>query len=53
MALAEREQSEIDAANESGKQPVVFVHGLWLLANSWADWQALFAEKGYATIAPG
>jgi non-heme chloroperoxidase len=53
MALTQREQSEVDAANESGKQAVVFVHGLWLLANSWADWRALFEERGYATAAPG
>ena len=29
------EQAEIDRANASGKQPVVFVHGLWLLDSSW------------------
>ena len=27
--------------------------GLWLLANSWADWRTLFEERGYATLAPG
>ncbi len=48
-----REQSEVDAANGSGRQPVVFVHGLWLLAPSWDPWRALFQEKGYATVAPG
>src|SRR4051794_3543340 len=29
------ELEEIDRANESGKTPVVFVHGLWLLDSSW------------------
>ena len=29
-----REQSEVDAANASERQPVVFVHGLWLLASA-------------------
>jgi pimeloyl-ACP methyl ester carboxylesterase len=53
MALTQREQSEVDAANASGQQPVVFVHGLWLLASSWEEWRSLFAEKGYATLAPG
>jgi len=53
MALTEREQTEIEAANTSGRQPVVFVHGLWLLASSWAKWQAWFDERGYATMAPG
>jgi pimeloyl-ACP methyl ester carboxylesterase len=47
----ERVQSEIDAANASGKKPVVFIHGLWLLANSWADWRPVFDEAGYATVA--
>jgi hypothetical protein len=26
------------------KAPVVFIHGLWLHATSWAPWQELFAE---------
>jgi non-heme chloroperoxidase len=33
--------------------PVVFVHGLWLHASSWAPWLELFSEKGYAPVAPG
>ncbi|MEZ0448876.1 alpha/beta hydrolase [Cellulomonas sp. ICMP 17802] len=32
---------------------VVFIHGLWLHATSWAPWAALFEEAGYATVAPG
>src|SRR5579859_2524141 len=51
--LTTREQQEIDRANTSGLQPVVFVHGLWLLASSWDRWRALFEEQGYTTIAPG
>src|SRR5207237_3432017 len=35
------------------KQPVVFVHGLWLLASSWERWRGLFEEQGYTTLAPG
>jgi non-heme chloroperoxidase len=53
MALTAREQSEIDHANESGRQPVVFVHGLWLLSSSWDRWRRLFEDGGYATVAPG
>jgi pimeloyl-ACP methyl ester carboxylesterase len=53
MPLTEREQAEVAAANGSGRQPVVFVHGLWLLPESWSPWRALFEEKGYATLAPG
>ena len=52
-AITAREQREIDQANASGKQPVVFVHGLWLLASSWDNWRALFEEQGFATLAPG
>jgi len=51
--LTERERHEIDRANELGRRPVVFVHGLWLLSSSWDRWRALFEENGYAAIAPG
>lgn len=47
------EQQEIDRANTQGKQPIVFVHGLWLLSSSWDRWRALFEEQGYTTLAPG
>jgi non-heme chloroperoxidase len=33
--------------------PVVFIHGLWLHATSWDPWVELFAERGYAPVAPG
>jgi pimeloyl-ACP methyl ester carboxylesterase len=32
---------------------VVFIHGLWLHATSWAPWVDLFREAGYEPIAPG
>jgi pimeloyl-ACP methyl ester carboxylesterase len=51
-AISPREQKEIDLANRSGLEPVVFVHGLWLLAGSWDRWRRLFEEGGYATLAP-
>jgi len=51
--LTTHEQQEIDRANTSGAQPVVFVHGLWLLASSWDNWRPLFEERGYTTLAPG
>ena len=51
--LTTQEQQQIDRANAEGKQPVVFVHGLWLLASSWDRWRALFEEQGYTTLAPG
>jgi non-heme chloroperoxidase len=51
--LTIHEQQEIDRANTQGKQPVVFVHGLFLLSSSWDNWRALFEEQGYTTLAPG
>ena len=51
--LTEWEIAEIDAANESGRTPVVFVHGLWLLSSSWKAWRDLFDDNGYASLAPG
>lgn len=48
-----RERSEIDAANASGRTPVVFVHGLWLHASSWKPWMDFFRNAGYAPLAPG
>ncbi len=52
-AFTAHEQQAIDRANRSSLQPVVFVHGLWLLASSWDNWRKLFEEQGYTTIAPG
>jgi non-heme chloroperoxidase len=37
----------------SGRTPVVFIHGLWLLASSWDRWADLFAQAGYASVSPG
>ena len=51
--ITEHESLDINAANESGRNPVVFVHGLWLLPSSWDRWETLFQEAGYATLAPG
>jgi pimeloyl-ACP methyl ester carboxylesterase len=53
MALTQRERREVEAANASGRQTVVFVHGLWMLASSWQAWRELFEASGYATVAAG
>ena len=53
MSLTDTELAEITAANASGKTPVMFIHGLWLLSSSWQPWRDLFEAEGYATIAPG
>ncbi|MEU4312436.1 alpha/beta hydrolase [Nocardia sp. NPDC024068] len=44
---------QIAQANAGGRTPVVFVHGLWLLASSWDRWADLFAGAGYAPITAG
>jgi pimeloyl-ACP methyl ester carboxylesterase len=43
---------QVDRANASGLQPVVFVHGLWLLPSSWDRWATLFEEAGYTALTP-
>jgi non-heme chloroperoxidase len=53
MTVTEREQDEISNANASGRPPVVFIHGLWLLPRSWDPWRERFENAGYATVAPG
>ena len=53
IAETTREHQEIERANASVLQPVVFVHGLWLLYSSWEPWRAMFEERGYTTVAPG
>jgi pimeloyl-ACP methyl ester carboxylesterase len=50
--ITERETLQIERANESGKTPVVFIHGLWLLPSSWDNWVRLFEEAGYAGLTP-
>jgi pimeloyl-ACP methyl ester carboxylesterase len=47
------ELEQVDRANQSGKKPVVFVHGLWLLPSSWDRWAELFEAAGYSAVQPG
>jgi pimeloyl-ACP methyl ester carboxylesterase len=51
-SISERESREIEAANASGDTPVVFIHGLWLLPSSWANWAEVFQHAGYAPLTP-
>jgi non-heme chloroperoxidase len=51
--LTQLERDEIGAANASGRTPVVFIHGLWLLPSSWARWREYFEDAGFSTLAPG
>ena len=51
--VTRHETQEIEDANATGRTPVVFVHGLWLLPSSWDRWRGAFEEAGFATLAPG
>ena len=51
--ITEREGQQIDAANATGRTPVVFIHGLWLLPNCWERWATVFEEAGYSVLTPG
>lgn len=52
-SISKDELHEIRQANQSGRTPVVFVHGLWLLPTSWDRWADLFRRAGYTTLTPG
>ena len=51
--ITEHEAAEVSRANATGLQPVVFVHGLWLLPSSWERWATLFEEAGFTALTPG
>lgn len=51
--ITEHEAFEVERANATGRQPVVFIHGPWLLPSSWDRWAEAFDEAGYVTLAPG
>src|SRR4051794_10131158 len=50
--ITSREAEQVERANASGKTPVVFIHGLWLLPSSWDSWAEVFEAAGYAAITP-
>src|SRR5215207_1608288 len=49
---SERETRQVEQANASGRTPVVFIHGLWLLPSSWDRWADLSEDAGYAAVTP-
>jgi pimeloyl-ACP methyl ester carboxylesterase len=51
--ITEHEAEQVERANASGRTPVVFVHGLWLLPSSWDRWAVVFDEAGYVPVQPG
>jgi len=52
-AVSQITAEQVDKANATGRTPVVFVHGLWLLPSSWDRWAVLFEQAGYPAVSPG
>lgn len=50
---AKTDIAQIERANSTNRTPVVFIHGLWLLPNSWERWGSLFEEQGLVALTPG
>ncbi|MFC8793375.1 alpha/beta hydrolase [Streptomyces cinereoruber] len=48
-----RDLAQIEAANATGRVPVVFIHGLWLLPTSWDRWATVFEQAGFAPVLAG
>jgi non-heme chloroperoxidase len=46
MSFTSRKNSEMEAAEAGSTQPVVFAHGLWLLASSRAPWRPTLEAAG-------
>jgi non-heme chloroperoxidase len=44
---------DVAQCNATGRTPVVFIHGLWLLPSSWDRWATVFEENGYTALTPG
>jgi pimeloyl-ACP methyl ester carboxylesterase len=51
--ITEYEAEQVARANATGRAPVVFVHGLWLLPSSWDRWATVFEAAGYTALTPG
>jgi non-heme chloroperoxidase len=49
----EATDEQVEKANATGRRPVVFIHGLWLLPSSWDRWATVFEQAGYAPLTPG
>jgi pimeloyl-ACP methyl ester carboxylesterase len=51
--ITTHEEQQVERANASGLQPVVFIHGLWLLPGSWARWAEVIELAGLTALTPG
>ncbi|WP_254706350.1 esterase/lipase family protein [Streptomyces lunaelactis] len=48
--MSSNDAQQIERANATGRTPVVFVHGLWLLPSSWHRWVAHFKGADFAPV---
>ena len=53
ITISDDDRLQVERANASGRTPVVFVHGLWLLPSSWDRWAGVFNEAGYSSVTVG
>ncbi len=53
ITITEHEADEVARVNATGRVPMVFVHGLWLLPSSWDRWVEVFDAAGYTALTPG
>jgi pimeloyl-ACP methyl ester carboxylesterase len=51
-SITKHELEQVERANATTATPVVFVHGLWVLPSSWANWADFFRQAGYAPLTP-
>jgi pimeloyl-ACP methyl ester carboxylesterase len=51
--ITDHEAEQVSKANATGLEPVVFIHGLWLLPSSWDRWATVFEEAGFTALTPG
>jgi pimeloyl-ACP methyl ester carboxylesterase len=48
----ETSEAAVARVNAAAKQPVMFIHGLWLAARSWDAWAGVFERAGYVALKP-
>jgi non-heme chloroperoxidase len=51
--ITEHEAAQVERANATGLEPIVFIHGLWLLPSSWDRWATVVEEAGFTALTPG
>lgn len=49
---SETSEEMVARVNAAAKQPVMFIHGLWLTSRSWDAWAEVFESAGYVAMKP-